>query len=107
MDRNEQVVDTSDTGLAALADGCLREADSDIMLAVDLMIERVQRNDSLYRRLHAPLTRGACLDWLKRSYADAQQRDAPVRRLSSAEEARIRARAEAMREAMEALRTRR
>lgn len=104
----EQAADGSGTELATLADACRREAGSDIALAVDLMIERVRRDEPLYRRLHDPLTRNACFDWLKRSYADAQQDGGPLPRSSPADqEARARARAEATRQAMETLRTRR
>ncbi len=108
MNGSEQMVDGSGTELAALADECRREAGSDIAVAVDLMIERVQRDEPLYRRLHDPLTRNACFDWLKRSYADAQQEGGPLPRVSPAdEEAGARARAEATRQAMAAFITRR
>ena len=108
MNSSGQVADGSDTELAALANECRQEAGSDIVRAVDLMIERVQRNESLHRRLLDPLTRDACFDWLKRSYADAQQYAAPLMRLSPAElEARVRARTEATREYTESYRTRR
>ncbi len=108
MNGSEQLVDGSGVELAALADECRREAGSDITAAVDLMIERVQRDEPLYRRLHDPLTRNACFDWLKRSYADAQQEGGPLPRLSPVDrEARARARAEAIRQAAEGLRTRR
>ncbi|HLH92536.1 MAG TPA: hypothetical protein VKX28_29255 [Xanthobacteraceae bacterium] len=108
MNGSEQLTDGSDTELAALANECRREAGSDIVRAVDLMIERVQRNEPLHRRLLDPLTREACRDWLNRSYADAQQNRAPLQRVSPAEvEARIRARAEVTRQFTEALRTRR
>lgn len=108
MNGSEQVVDKSGRELAALADECRREAGSDMTLAVDLMIERVQRDEPLYRLLHDPLTRNACFDWLKRSYADVRQDGGPLPRLSPDDrEARVRARAEATRLSMEALRTRR
>ena len=108
MNGSEQVADGSNTELAALANECRQEAGSDIVRAVDLMIERVQRNEPLHRRLLEPLTRDACFDWLKRSYADAQQYAVPPIRLSPAElEARVRARAEATRQFTEELRTRR
>ena len=96
MNGSEQVADGSDTELAALANECRQEAGSDIVRAVDLMMERVQRNEPLHRRLVDPLTRDACVDWLNRSYADAQQSRAALQRVSAAEvEARIRARAAA------------
>ena len=108
MNGSEQVVDESDTELAALANECRQEAGGDIVRAVDLMIERVQRNEPLHRRLVDPLTRDACVDWLNRSYADAQQHARPLVRMSPAElEARARARAEATREYTESYRTRR
>jgi len=108
MNGSEQVADTLDTGLAALADECRREAGTDIVRAVELMIERVQRDEPLYRRLHDPLTRNACFDWLRRSYAEAQQNGGPLPRASAADaEARARARAEATRQSMEGLRPRR
>jgi len=107
MNGSEQTADGSDTELAALADECRREAGSDIVLAVDLMIERVQGNEPLHRRLVDPLTRNACVDWLKRSYADAQE-CGPLPCLSAAElKARGRARAEVTRQLTETLRTRR
>ena len=108
MNDSAQMTDTSDTELTALANECRREAGSDIVLAVDLMTERLRGNEPLYRRLHDPLTRNVCLDWLKRSYADAQECGGPVPRSSPVDrEARVRARAEATRLSMEALRPRR
>ena len=108
MNGSGQVTDGSDSELAALANECRQEAGSDIVRAVDLMIERVQRNEPLHRRLLDPLTRDACVDWLNRSYADAQQSRTALQRVSPAEvEARIRARAEVTRQFTEALRTRR
>jgi hypothetical protein len=104
----EQVADRSDTELAALADECRRDAGSDIAHAVDLMIERVRHSEPLYHRLHDPLTRTACFDWLRRSYDGAQQSGGPLPLQSPADQdARARARAEATRLAMEALRPRR
>jgi hypothetical protein len=108
MNDSAQMTDASDTELTTLANDCRREAGSDIVLAADLMIERLQRNEPLYRRLHDPLTRNACLDWLKRSYSDAQESGGPVPRAAPVDrEARVRARAEATRLSMEALRPRR
>jgi hypothetical protein len=108
MNDSEQVADRPDSDLAALADECRREAGSDIARAADLMIARVQHNEPLYRRLHDPLTRNACLDWLKRSYAGSQESEGPLPRVPAVDqEARARARAEATRQAMEAVRTRR
>lgn len=108
IDVSEQATAPSDTELTALANECRREAGSDIVLAADLMTERLQRNEPLYHRLHDPLTRNACLDWLKRSYTDAQESGGPVPRLAPVDkEARARARAEATRLSMEALRPRR
>src|ERR1700751_1584060 len=107
MDSIEQVADRPDTELAALADECRRDAGADMAQAVDLMIERVRQNEPLYHRLHDPLTRNACFDWMKRSYDGAQQSGGPVPRQSPADQdARARARAEATRVLMEALRPR-
>lgn len=108
MNDSELVANESDGELVALADECRREAGSDIVLAVELMMQRVQESEPLYRRLHDPLTRNACFDWLRRSFADAQQSGGPLPRSSPVDkEARARARAEATRVAMEELRTRR
>jgi len=108
MDDSRQVTDASDTELTAVAAECRREAGNDIVRAVDLMIERVRGNEPLYHRLHDPLTRNVCFDWLRRSYADAEECGGPLPRLSVADtNTRARARAEATRQAMEALRTRR